>query len=198
MSSSSTTVRYFLCISLFALFLSCRQTPKVPESEGYFPVLSFLQSQVAMVDTSLYAIHKLIPRDSSGYDTVFIHRDEFRGTAQDFMQLPDLAAKEYATRYKETRQFDEGLNRVILTYEPVDPTRESIQSQQVLIQPDPAGDKVTNIIINMVTNSKDSSVQKRLLWKTDQSFQVSTTKQLPGQPELNTTYKVAWNEHDYE
>ena len=196
-SKSSQQLSVFCVLAIF--FFSCKQTAKKPDNdEGFFPVLSFLQSQVAMVDTSLYGIQKLTPRDSLGYDTVFIHRDQFRGTAQDFLTVPDLASKEYADRYRETKQFDESLNRVILTYEPKEPAKELIQFQQVLIQPDGGGDKVTNIIINMVSSSRDSSVQKRLLWKTDQSFQVSTTKQYPGQPETNNTYKVTWNEHDYE
>jgi hypothetical protein len=63
-----------------------------------------------------------------------------------------------------------------------------------LIRPDPGGDKITSIIINSVNNSKDSSVQKRMLWQVDQSFQVITTRQLPGQPETISTIKVVWNE----
>ena len=33
-----------------------------------------------------------------------------------------------------------------------------------------------------------------MLWKVDESFQVTTTKQLAGQPETTSTIKVIWNE----
>ena len=65
-----------------------------------------------------------------------------------------------------------------------------------MIKPDPSGDKVTNIIINQVINSKDSSVQKRLLWMIDESFQIITIKQLKGQPETTSTVKVVWSEDE--
>ena len=85
--------------------------------------------------------------------------------------------------------FDETFNRVILTYLPVNPDKEEIQRQEVLIKPDPSGDKVTNIIIDNVINNQDSSVQKNMLWQIDKSFQVTTIRQLPGQPETTSTYQ---------
>ena len=88
------------------------------------------------------------------------------------------------------------MNRVMLTYTPVKPDKEEIQKQEVLIKPDPAGDKITNIIINRMINTKDSSVHKRLLWKVDESFQVITIKQLNGQPEITSTVKVVWGENE--
>jgi hypothetical protein len=88
------------------------------------------------------------------------------------------------------------MNRVVLTYSPLKPEKEEIQDQEVLIKPDPAGDKITNIIINRIINTKDSSVQKRLLWTVDESFQVITTKQLNCQPETTSTIKVVWGENE--
>ena len=149
-----------------------------------------------MIDTSLYAILRLEPRDSARYDTTYIHRDDFRAAAKDFLDIPDLSDEDYEDRYRESKTMDQTLNRILLSYEPVNPKEEIIQSQQVLIEP---GDgKVTNIIINMVQNSKDSLVTKRMMWTPDRSFQVTTLKQLPGQPETTHTYKVSWNEHEYE
>ena len=65
-----------------------------------------------------------------------------------------------------------------------------------MIKPNPSGDKITNVIINRVVNTKDSSIQKRLFWKVDESFQVITIKQLNGQPETTSTVKVVWGENE--
>ena len=182
------------CLTL--LSARCKSEDK-PKGEGFFPVLSFIKSQVAMIDTSLYSIMRLTPSDSGLVDTVFIHREKFRENATDFLSIPDLSEAKYEDRYRETKQFDEGLNLVILTYEAVKPEKELIQSQQVTIKPAVGGDKVKNIIINLVSSSKDSSIQKRMLWNADASFQVSMIKQLPGQPETSSSYKVTWNESEY-
>jgi hypothetical protein len=188
-------LKSFLASLVFLMAVSCKQKEK-DDKEKFFPVLSFIQSQVAYIDTSLHSIRKLVFIDSLRTDTFYIHRENFRKEATDFLTIPDISASKYQDRYSEEKIFDETMNRVLITYIPLKPEKEEIQRQEVLIKPDPSGDKVTNIIINSVVNTKDSAVQKRLLWKVDESFQVTTIKQLAGQPETTTTIKVVWNEDD--
>ena len=166
--------------------------------DPFFPVLSYIKSQVADIDTSLYSIRKLVYVDSLRTDTIFLHRENFRKEAKDFLSVPDISAPAYRKRFVEEKLFDETLNRVLLTYTPLNPDKEEIQRQEVLIKPDPSGDKVTNIIINSVINSRDSSVQKKLLWKVGESFQTTITKQLAGQPEKTSIVRVIWNEDDQQ
>ncbi len=184
---------------LFSLVLlsahSCKQKEKV-DKEKFFPVLSFLQSQVADIDTSLHSIYKLVYVDSLRADTFYIHRENFRKEAKDFLSIPDISVSKYQDRYTEEKIIDEMMNRVLLIYTPLNPEKEEIQRQEVLIKPDPTGDRVTNIIINSVVNTRDSAVQKRLLWKIGESFQVTTIKQIVGQPETTSTIKVVWNEDE--
>ena len=185
----------FSILTLFLLPLnSCKQKEK-SNKEKFFPVLSFIQSQVADIDTSLYSLRKLVDVDSLRTDTIYMHREQFREAAKDFLSIPDLSSSKYEDRYREDKQFDQTLNRVILTYIPLKPEKEEIQRQEVLIKPDPSGDKITNIIINRVINTKDSSVQKKLFWKVDESFQAITIKQLNGLPETTSTVKVVWGEN---
>src|SRR5262245_45910731 len=177
--------------------ISCGEKPKGTE-EAFFPVLSYIKSQVADIDTSLYSIRKLIVVDSLKTDTIYLHRENFRDEARDFLTAPDISAPAYRKRYVEEKLFDETLNRVLLTYTPLNPDKEEIQREEVLIKPDPSGDKVTNIIINSVINTRDSSVQKKLLWKVGESFQSTITRQLAGQPEKTSIVKVIWNEDDQQ
>jgi len=183
----------FLFIALvFPFIITCGRKTK-ENKEEFFPVLSYLKSQVAAIDTSLYSIRKLIYIDSLRTDTLYLHRENFREEAKEFLSVPDISSSTYRDRYVEEKLFDETLNRVLLTYTPLNPEKEEIQRQEVLIKPDPSGDKVTNIIINTVVNTKDSAIQKKLLWKVDESFQMTITKQLAGQPETTSTVKVIWN-----
>ncbi|MBL7739245.1 MAG: hypothetical protein JNK14_08490 [Chitinophagaceae bacterium] len=182
---------------LLVLLFACHSKKKdSPAKEKFFPVLSYIKSQVAHIDTSLYSLKKITFIDSIRTDTTYYRREHIRELAVDFLNIPDIFDDTFSERFKEYKQFDQTLNKVIITYTPVNPEKEEIQRQEILITPAPEGDKVSTIIIDHFASNKDSMVQKRLLWQVDKSFQVVTTKQLPGRPETNTTFKVIWNEDE--
>ena len=179
------------------LLFACNQKKSPDKSESFFPVMSFLQSQVADIDTSLYPIKKIVFADSLHSDTIWVKREEFRGLAKDFLDIPDISDKKYKKLYTEEKMFDESLNRVILSYKPADPDKAEIQKEEILITPNAAtGDKVSSIIIDWLVANKEGSMQKKMLWLVDQSFEVTTISQKPGEPETTSTLKVTWNETD--
>jgi len=146
---------------------------------------------VAHIDTSLYQITKLTSIDST-WDTAYIRREDFRKYAGDFLQLPDLSDKKFAGKYDESKFFDASLNRAIITYTPKDKEQE-IQREEVMIEPNSeTGDKVKNIIVDKLINSKESSITKRMLWNVDESFQVTTIIQQQGREDSTSTIKIQW------
>ncbi len=175
------------------LLVSCSDDKEKPPPPKLFPVISYIKSQVAHVDTSLYPIMK-ITQIGDAFDTVFYKREEFKDLAREFTNLPDLTDSDYDGRYTKESTFDETMGVLIITMLPLEPNEENIQRQEVVIRPDPSGDRVSSIIINHVVNNRDSSVLKRMLWVVDESFQVTTIRQLKAQPEMTTTYRVVWNE----
>jgi hypothetical protein len=190
-----------LPIALVSLVtISCgnkKEKEEKAEKGSFFPVLSFIQAQVAHVDTALFSIRQFTIIDSTHIDTMHIPREQFRGLAKDFLELPDLSEKKYEQRFTEKKVYDETLNRLILVYEPIEKENEIIQRQELVVTPDLAGgdsSRVNSIIVNYLFSSKDSSVQKRMLWQADRSFQITTIKQLPGKPETMSTTRVTWNE----
>jgi hypothetical protein len=192
----NSALRLVFVIILMIIFSACGNKKK-DNTEKFFPALSFIQSQVAHVDTSLYSIRKIIFTDSLKNDTIYIPREEFRKEANDFLTIPDLSASKFSNRYTETKDFDETMNRFLLIYIPVKPEKEEIQRQEILIKQDSSEeDKVTNIIINYIVSTKDSTVQKKMLWNVDKSFQIITTKQLNGKDEKTSTIKIIWNEDE--
>lgn len=188
---------FYLLIGGSILFTACKdkKKPQDPEKKPSFPVMSYIKSQIKAVDTSLFSIRKITIYDSTHSDTAFLRREQFRDAAKEFLELPDLAEKKYSERFTETRFYDEELNRVIFSVKPIKPDEEEIKNQEVLITPNIAtGDKVRNIIINKVINNKDGYLEKQFLWQVDQSFQITTTTQAPGEPEKTITVKVLWND----
>ena len=150
---------------------------------------------MAHVDTSLYPIMKINIKDSLNSDTVYVPREEFADLAKDFLSIPDLSDQKVARRFKEEPAIYEKLiNRVIITYTPIDFEKEEIKKQEMLVTPSPAGDKVNNIIVIKEISNRDSFLQKKMLWQFDKYFQIITTSQKKGKPEESTIIKVSWNE----
>lgn len=175
--------------------VACKQKKNEPEKK-FISIVSLIRKQVAHIDTSLYSIMKVVYSDSLHSDTTYIPREQFADIAKEFLDIPDLSDKKVAVRYKEDPAIhDEMLNRVILTYTPVAPEKEEVKKQELLATPIPGADaKVNNIIIIREISNRDSFLQKKMLWQLDKSFQIVTTSQKPGKPEVTITTKVSWNE----
>jgi hypothetical protein len=183
-----------LLLSFLALTTACKQK-KEPDAKNFISVLSLIEKQVAHIDTSLYAITKVVYIDSTRSDTTYIRREDFRSVAKEFLDIPDLSVKKVAKKYKEETRYDELLNRVIITYTPENPEEAEIKKQELQVTPNIAtGDKVNVILINRVINNRDGFLKKDMLWQMDKSFQIVTTTQQPGKSEIITTTKVTWNE----
>ena len=184
-----------LFLSVIIITSSCKHK-KEEESKNFISVLSLIKKQVAHVDSSLYSIMKVVYTDSLNIDTSYIPREQFAEVAKEFLDIPDLSDKKVAKRYKEEPAVhDEMMNRVIITYTPINPDKEEIKRQELLATPIPGEDaRVNNIIIIREIRNRDSFLHKKMLWQLDKSFQVVTTSQKPGKPEISTTTKVIWNE----
>ncbi|MEO6610985.1 MAG: hypothetical protein ABIT05_09490 [Chitinophagaceae bacterium] len=194
-------MKNWLILWLIAVILlpCCRHKEKEPDKK-FISVLSLIRKQVAHIDTSLYSIVKVVSTDSLHHDTTYIPREQFAAVAKEFLEIPDLSDSKVAKRYKEEPAiYDEMLNRVIITYLPIDPAREEFKRQELLATPVPGDDsKINNIIIIREISNRDSFLQKNMLWQMDKYFQVVTRSQKPGQPEITTITRVTWNEDTYQ
>lgn len=187
--------RVFLLVFLSAITLlsmqSCADSTK--KESSLFPIQDFLLGQVASADSSLLPIRMIHFINDSTSDTLFIPREEFRSSAREFLELPDLASREYADRFQESSNFDPDLERLLIHQTPVDPSKELVQRQELIVDPKASGSRIEKVIIQTAFVSKDSSVEKRMIWNTDRSFQVTNIRQRPGNPETISTYRVEWN-----
>ena len=173
--------------------LSCGRKNK--NKEVFLPALSFINSQIAQVDTSLYQIVRLNFIDSNHVDTEFVKREDFARMAVEFTTLPDISSGKLQDAYQEERLYDEQTRKVFFIYTPVHPEEQVLQREELMITPNTTGDnsQINSIFITTIIDNKDSMVEKKLLWQTDRSFQVNTRRQLPGKPEETSFYKVMWN-----
>ena len=163
-------------------------------TDGVTSALSFIKSQVAQIDTSLFVIKKIEIRDSLPADTTDVHRNEFRSLAKDFLELPDISLEKYKDQYTESKNFTPEINMISLMTLPKEPSSAEIQKQELLITPDSEGGKMKTIIIDREWVNKDSSIIKKMIWQVDKFFQVVIIKQMAGQPETTRTLKIVWND----
>src|SRR5687767_6254818 len=105
-------MKYPVCLLLLLTAAACKEKKEKPD-EPYFPAISFLKSQVAHVDTSLYNIIK-VETTNGRSDTTHIRREEFKEYARAFTSLPEIASDELQSDYKETRTYDGAMERVVL------------------------------------------------------------------------------------
>ncbi|MCR6720541.1 MAG: hypothetical protein NVV59_09645 [Chitinophagaceae bacterium] len=187
-----TPLLFCLGALLFFTISGCQSKKK--EENKLWPVLPYLMSEVSAVDSSISRITKIITREDGGYDTVYIHRNDFRKEASDFLSLPDISSTKFAGDYKEEEIMDEGIQRFIVRQTPLKPEKQLIQSQEVLIKPALEGDQVMTILISTLQSGKDSSVQKRMIWNIGKSMQVTTIVQKDKDTEKINTYKITWGD----
>lgn len=186
-------------IELIIIILICtgcktREKNETKNNDAVTPVLSFIQIQVAQIDTSLFSIKKIEVLDSLHSDTVDIPRKDFRALANDFLTIPDISQKKYKEQYQESKNYDPDLKIVSLLSLPKSVSSADIQKQEVIIKPDSEGGKIRTIYIDREWINKDSSITKKMIWQVDEYFQVLTLKQLPGQPETSHILKVTWKD----
>jgi hypothetical protein len=185
-------------LAVFFLISSCKPKEK-EEPKKFISVLSLIEKQVAHIDTSLYSIRKYVIHDSLHIDSSYVNRENFREVAKEFLEIPDLSDPKVAKRYKEETRYDALTNWVIVSYIPVNPKKEDIQKQEIIVIPNVAtGDKVNNIIIERLISNKNGYLSKKMYWQTDKNFLITTTSQKPGEPEIVTTTKVIWDEYSLQ
>jgi hypothetical protein len=173
---------------VLVLFSNCGEKEK---AEAFIPVNTIIRAQINDIDTSLYTIIKITYIDTLRSDTDYVRREDIRDLAKDFLTIPDLSRKKY-TEVNIPGPM-EGLSTI--TYKPVNPGKEELKQIDLIIDPSlevQGKSQISTIIIERLFSNRDSSVEKKLLWQTGNSFQVTTIKQLPGQPEIYSSYKVIW------
>lgn len=188
-------IRLAICLFFAMLLTGCKGKKKKVQhtSEAFFPVRSFLQSQVKQMDSSLYRIEK-VQWDGSSYDTTVVRREEFHTLAQDFLDLPDINSKELRDDYNESNTYDELMQRAVFSYYTTGEDLE-IRKEDVLIKPGTTdSSQVETIIIDKVKTAGDSTVEKNMVWEVGRRFTVVTKTQKGTAPEKVRKLIVFWND----
>ena len=179
------------------LFCSCKpkgnnvtanKTSK-EDTTHFFPVVQYLQSQIADVDGTPYFIYK-IDAVNGRKDSIAINTPVFKELAAKFLQ-PDINDKALKKHYRESIFDDQTTKSFTISYT-TDNKELEIQNIDVLLQQD--GRTVKRVFIRKFFNYPDSSAIEQLSWKPGERFQINRLVQKPGNKESSSETDVIWNE----
>lgn len=175
---------------ILVLIIGCREK-KQDSTKAYFSVVEFLQGEADKMDTSHYTLTK-IETTNNVSDTSVIPNKDFRKYASDFLNLPDISAKNKREDYEESNNYDEDLQSVLLTYTPKN-NQEEITRETMILQPNEVGNTdVKTILVNRIVPGKDSTIEKELTWHVGHRFQVVTKTSRGNEPEKISTLVISW------
>lgn len=189
--------KQFLIFASIITILTACGNQKAAETEAadgaFFPVVSYLKGQVAHIDSSLYTLIQ-VNKGEIGSDTVYLQREAFKTAAQPFTALPDITAGKLKDKYRESRLYDETLDRFIITYTPKEHDEDlEILRQDVVITPNTGdGDRVESIYIERQQSGSDSTVQQKMSWEVATGFSIRSIIQKKNSPEKLQNTEVAW------
>ena len=169
-----------LLIALPVFFLyACHNSINPPASnvshpadtvkKNYFPVLSFLKSEIAYVDSFPLRLVEYHIRNGKT-DSNFINTQTFNQLANAFL-INDLDSSRFEKRFDETSFLDQSTKLLTFTYSTKD-TSYGLRRVDVLAVPGTEADKVKSIYLEVSSGNADSLVLSKMLWQAGKSFSI--------------------------
>jgi len=175
---------------LCLILISCKEK-KNKFSDTGISAISIINGQVNKIDTSFYQIMKY-DIQAGKTDTSYVKREEIRGLAASFLNLPDITKNNYSENYTEEKILDETQNSLSITATAKNEKLE-IQKQIIIVPLDEsASGNVQSIFIDRFIQEKDSLIEQKLFWELNKFFQIGSIIQVGNKPEKVQTIKVAW------
>ena len=181
---------YYIFILFVYVTTGCKE--KKETSKGIaISVVSIIKGQVNHLDTSLYQIMKYETKNSKT-DTSYLKREEVRGLANSFLNLPDISKNNYEDNYTEERLIDQGQNTLSIIATAKNEKLE-IQKQIIIVPLDElAAGKVQSIYIDRFVQVNNIDTEQKLFWQVDKFFQAGNIIQAGGPGEKTEIIKVTW------
>jgi hypothetical protein len=170
-------------------------TPKADTTnEKFFPIASYLQSEIRYVDSTPLAILKR-ETVNNRTDSAFLTPAAFHALASSFL-VPELDETNLEKNYTESSFGDKTTGYLSFTYAPKDKEHAALRRVDVVVAAGEGFDKVKSIYLERATRASDTLVMKKMYWQARHSFLVITSLQLPGKTAEVRQLKVVWNNEE--
>lgn len=164
-----------ICFALVGFSCNNKKKNNVDTSQ-YFPIRSYLQSQVKTLDTASYSFIRIETFNGSS-DTSILEREELKQYTWEFTDIPDLRNPEEGSDYNETKSFDSLMGRVFMSYTAKKDDAE-VTRQEITVLPALTGsDEIKTVYIEKLNSEKESTIDKKLFWEIGNFFSITTITQ---------------------
>lgn len=194
----------FLVITAFTLF-ACGDDNPVPAptppatdtsttaNQQYFPVIDFLRTEIATVDSLPVALMQYRSSAKSN-DSGYIKPEQFHAIVDEFVPA-NLTDTVFKKDFKEASFLDKATGGATFFYN-TDNSQQDIKRIDVVTEKTDTYDKVKSIYIEKINDKGDSTIVKKLHWKPGRNFQlVKQVSKGSGDPETELI-KVVWDNRE--
>ena len=166
-------------------------TDSTEKAKAYFPILDILKSEIRYVDSLPVGILKYTIVNGVS-DSSYIKPEQFHALATEFLS-PVLGKESFEKEFKETSFFDNTTQYSSFLYSAINDST-AVRRIDVLAKPeDVVYNKIKSIYMEKSYEIGDSSVVKKMYWKTGKNFQINTEIRT-NKPDVYTSMvKVVWD-----
>ncbi len=191
------------CYSLFfvlVLLTACaddvetlQPAARLPDSTNkakqFFPVLDFLKGEMRTVDSFATAVRHITTINGKT-DSGYVTPEQFKAVMQEFLPA-DLSKENFERYYTESSFFDQGSETSTFTYSTKNDDLE-FHRVDVLVQGSDAYDKVSSVYLEKFTANGDSSLIKKVLFRSGNSVLISAETSRGNQQPYLRQDKYIW------
>lgn len=161
-----------------------------PVPKNYFPVNDFIKNEINYADTYFGSYVKYVTTGNKT-DSLVIKPEEFKQLAAEFT-TDDLSKQALEKDYAEASFIDQTTGMATFTYST---GNDSLQVKRidVLAKPGEGFDKINSIYIEKIYSNGDTSIRKKINWKSHKNIQVITETTIGTQAPKISHYKIVWD-----
>jgi len=187
--------RLIVVLTLAILMSACggKKKPK-KDTSNYFPIRSFLQSQVKQIDTTMNRI-TMIETANGRSDTSIIERSKASGLAKEFTDIPDLKDPKVGQEYTESNVYDSVMGMVSITYMADDDDLEVTRQEMHVVPTFSENDQPKTFYLEKYSSKGKETIEKKLIWEVNRYFQIRTIVHVKNEPDKVHDVQVFWQNY---
>lgn len=171
-------VRFLCFVCLLVIMASCQTTPHKEEALNdaskdsiarFYPFPQYLQDQISYVDTTPFAIVRIVKTDGITTDSGLVDKPAFKQATMSFASI-DPNTNSLKDKYEESSFQDLSLEAVTFMIVAKDTTLP-LQEATVLLHPETK--RVKRVMQKKVIDAGDSTITQQLLWIHNQRCQIA-------------------------
>ena len=189
-----------LAVILTSVLVQCKQKDNntkainstidsTAEKPAYFPLTSYIKGELLEIKNSGINPLKYTTLNNKK-DSAWVKIEEMENVFAEYIQ-PEIDSSTLAPYFTEKKFFDQTLNAITLTYDPVKQLPDSFQLQHFDVYIEPEKNKVEKIyMVKKLANGKI----RQLTWHSGKSARaITVSEDSSGKPVIEDELLIKWN-----